>query len=71
MLLLVVALTLASPFAFLAWLPILLGRPWLWVLSLPLALAGAGAVYAMLVAGAARLFTRREPEILARILGEE
>jgi len=25
----------------------------------------------MMVAGAARLFSRREPEILARVLGEE
>jgi hypothetical protein len=71
MLLLLAALMLASPFALLAWLPLLLGNSWLWLVSLPLALAGAGAVYAMLVAGAARLFTNREPEILARILGEE
>jgi hypothetical protein len=65
------ALLLATPFVFLAWLPLMLGRPGLWLVSLPLALGGAAAVYAMLVAGAASLFARREPEILARILGEE
>jgi hypothetical protein len=36
-----------------------------------MALAGAAAVYAMMVAAAARLLTRREPEVLARVLGEE
>lgn len=60
----------ASPFAFLAWLPLLLGEPALWWASLPLAVAGAAAVYAMLVAGAAGLMSRREPEMLERILGE-
>lgn len=60
----------AAPFAFLAWLPLLLESPWLWWGSLPLALAGAGAVYAMLTAGAARLLERREPELLERVLGE-
>lgn len=64
------ALLVASPFVFLAWLPPLLGSLWLWVVSLPLALAGAGAVYAMLVAGAERVLSRREPELLERILGE-
>jgi hypothetical protein len=42
--------------------------PWLWVVTLPLALAGAGAVYAMLIAGAEKLLRRREPEVLERIL---
>jgi hypothetical protein len=70
MLLLGAALLLAAPFAFLAWLPLLLGRPLLWLVSLPLALAGAAAVYAMLLAGAARLFSGREPELIERILGE-
>lgn len=70
LLLLGAALLLAAPFAFLAWLPMLLGQPLLWLASLPLALAGAAAVYAMLLAGAARLFLRREPELLERILGE-
>jgi ABC-2 type transport system permease protein len=60
----------AVPFGILAWLPLLFGQPWLWAVSLPLALAGATAAYAMLVAGAARLLSRREPELLERILGE-
>jgi predicted permease len=64
------ALVLAAPFLFLAWLPQLLAAPRLAFLALPLSLAGAGAVYAMLVAGAARLFERREPELLERILVE-
>ena len=41
---------------------------WLWVFTLPLALAGAAAVYAMLIAGAEKLLLRREPEVLERIL---
>jgi uncharacterized protein (DUF2062 family) len=61
----------ASPFVFLGWLPLLLGQPWLWVVSLPLALAGAVAVYALLVAGATRIFQRREPELLERVLEGE
>ena len=64
-------MALSGPFAFLAWLPWLLEAPWLWLLTLPMALAGAGAVYAMMVAAAARLLARREPEVLARVLGEE
>ncbi len=64
------ALALAAPFVFLAWLPRLLEQPGLAVATLPLAVAGAAAVYAMLVAGAARLFERREPELLERILVE-
>lgn len=64
------AAMLAAPFALLAWLPLLLGAQALWLLALPLALAGAGAVYAMLVAGAGRLLERREPELLERVLGE-
>jgi ABC-2 type transport system permease protein len=67
-LLLTGALVVAAPFLFLVYLPSWLGRPWLWALTLPLALAGAGAVYAMLVAGAATLLERREPEVLERIL---
>ena len=65
------ALFVAAPFVFLAWLPLLLRRPWLWLGSLPLALAGACSAYAMLAAGAARLLWRREPDLLERILGEE
>lgn len=63
-------LLVASPFVFLVWLPLLLDEPGLWWFSLPLALAGAAAVYAMLVAGASSLMSRREPEMLERILGE-
>ena len=70
MALLLASLLVASPFVFLCWLPLLLGQPWLWVATLPLALAGAVAVYAMLVAGAAGVLTRREPELLERILVE-
>jgi ABC-2 type transport system permease protein len=69
-LLLGLTLLLAAPFLFLAWLPLLLGRPLLWLASLPLALAGAAAVYAMLLAGAARVLERREPELMERILSE-
>jgi hypothetical protein len=65
------ALAVSSPFVFLAWLPLLLGRPPLWAVTLPLALAGAASVYAMLVAAASRLLERREPEVLERILGDE
>ncbi len=68
--LLVLVLTLAAPFTLLAWLPTLLEQPpWGWI-TLPLALAGALAAYAMLVAGAARLLERREPQMLARMLGD-
>jgi hypothetical protein len=38
---------------------------------LPLALAGAAGVYGMLTAGATSLLVRREPELLARALGED
>ena len=65
------ALVASSPFAFLVWLPHLLGEPWLWAATLPLALAGALAVYFMAASGAARLLQRREPELLARLRGEE
>ncbi len=66
--LLTLALITATPFVLLAWLPRLFSMPWLWVVTLPLALAGAGAVYAMLIAGAEKLLRRREPEVLERIL---
>jgi ABC-2 type transport system permease protein len=62
------SLIMAAPFVFLAWVPMLLGRPVLWLASLPLAIAGAAAIYAMLVAGAAGLLERREPEVLERML---
>jgi ABC-2 type transport system permease protein len=64
------AAALAAPFAVLAWLPLWLQEPLLWLIALPLAIAGAVAVYAMLIAGAARLLERREPEVLERVLGE-
>jgi ABC-2 type transport system permease protein len=67
---LVAVLVLASPFVFLAWLPLLLGQPWLWLATLPLALAGAASVYGMLVAGAGRYLGRREPELVERVLVE-
>jgi ABC-2 type transport system permease protein len=70
-LLMFAALAVSAPFAFLAWLPLLLRQPGLWWLSLPLALAGALAVYAMLLAGAERLLLRREPDLVARMLAEE
>jgi hypothetical protein len=65
------ALAVSAPFSFLAWLPYLLETPWLWLATLPLALAGAAAVYFMLVAGAARLVERREPDLVARAIGDE
>jgi hypothetical protein len=64
-------LAVVAPFAFLAWLPQLLGETWLFLLTLPLALAGACAVYFMATSGAARLLMRREPELLARLRGDE
>src|SRR5262249_14327893 len=70
-LLMVGALAVSAPFVFLAWLPWLLGHPLLAVVTVPLALAGAVAVYGMLVAGAARLFSAREPEFLEAALAEE
>jgi ABC-2 type transport system permease protein len=67
---LMAAFLVAAPFLLLAWLPLLLGRTALWWGSLPLALAGAVSVYAMLVGGAARLLERRETGMLERILGD-
>jgi hypothetical protein len=68
--LLLLSFLASAPFVFLCWLPDLLGEPLLWLASLPLALSGAASVYAFLLAGAARLLSRREPDILERILGE-
>jgi ABC-2 type transport system permease protein len=62
------ALALSVPFVVLAWLPAVFEAPLLWLVSLPLALAGAGAVYGMLLMGAAGLLQRREPEMLERML---
>jgi putative transporter with 12 TMs len=67
-LVLVGAFALAFPFLFLAWLPLRLGQPGLWLITLPLALAGSGATYALLLGGAAHLLEKREPELLERIL---
>jgi ABC-2 type transport system permease protein len=64
-------LVLSLPFAFLAWLPDLMGEHRLWALTLPLGLGGAAAAYGMLTAAAAGLLARREPDLLARVLGEE
>jgi ABC-2 type transport system permease protein len=61
----------SAPFAFLAWLPHLLDARWLWAVTLPLALAGAMAVHFMATSGAARLLARREPELVARMAGED
>ena len=65
------ALAVSSPFAFLVWLPHLLGARWLWLATLPLALAGAAGTYFMLTSLAARLVLRREPELVARAAGSE
>ena len=70
MVMLCASIAVASPFLVLCVLPWLLELPWLWTVTLPLALAGAVAVYAMLVAGAASVLGRREPELLERILVE-
>ena len=66
-----VALLASLPFVFLAWLPELLGERWLFGLTLPLALGGALAVHFMATSGAARLLLRREPELVARMAGED
>jgi hypothetical protein len=58
----------AAPFIFLAWLPILLGSPALWLVTLPLAVLGGLAVYTVLVLGAERVLQAREPELLERVL---
>ena len=61
------SLLLSAPFAFLVWLPYLLGAFWLWLATLPLALAGTIGIYFMLVMGAARLLERREPDLVAAV----
>lgn len=71
LLMLSLVVLVSSPFTFLAWFPLLYGQPWLWLASLPLALCGALSVYALLVGAAAGQLARREPELLARVLGEE
>ena len=64
-------LVASAPFVFLAWLPQLLGERWLFTLTLPLALGGSAAVYFMTTSGAARLLVRREPDLVARMAGED
>jgi hypothetical protein len=64
-------LVASAPFVFLAWLPQLLGERWLWALTLPLAFGGAAAVHFMATSGAARLLERREPDLVARMAGED
>lgn len=66
----VCAFALALPFIALAVMPVWWGDVSWWWVSLPLALAGAGAAYALLLGGAEALLLRREPELLERILGE-
>jgi ABC-2 type transport system permease protein len=66
-----VAVAVSLPFAFLIWLPHLLGEHRLWILTLPLALAGAVAVYGLVTEAAAALLARREPDLVARLLDEE
>jgi hypothetical protein len=61
----------ALPFVFLMGLPLMLGQPILGFVSIPLALAGTGGAYFMLVSAAARMLEAREPELVARILAEE
>ena len=70
-LLMFVAAALAAPFVFLAFLPVLLEQGRLFLLTVPLALLGASAVYLLVVGAASRLLARREPELLARVLAEE
>ncbi len=67
---LLLVLALSAPFVFLAWLPTLLDRPWLGFVSLPLSLLGALAAYGLLLGWAAEVLTRREPELLERVLSE-
>jgi len=64
------AFVLALPFIGLAVMPVWWGDVSWWWVSLPLALGGAGASYALLLGGAEALLLRREPELLERILGE-
>lgn len=64
------SLLLSAPFAFLAWLPYLLALPWLWTLTLPLALGGAAGVHFLLASWAGRLLLAREPDVVARAVGE-
>jgi ABC-2 type transport system permease protein len=64
------AFALALPFIGLAVMPVWWGDVSWWWVSLPLALGGAAASYALLLGGAEALLLQREPELLERILGE-
>jgi hypothetical protein len=64
------AMLLATPFVLLAGLPLWLHATAWWWVSLPLALAGGVSVYALLVGGAEAVLSRREPELLERVLVE-
>jgi ABC-2 type transport system permease protein len=68
---LVASLAISAPFAFLVWLPHLLGDRELWVATLPLALGGGAGTYFMATSFAARLVERREPDLVARAAGSE
>jgi len=70
-LLMLAAAALAAPFWFLAFLPVWLDSGRLFLVTVPLALLGASAVYLLVVGAASRLLARREPELLARVLAEE
>jgi hypothetical protein len=64
------AMLLATPFVLLAGLPLWFNATAWWWVSLPLALAGGVSVYALLVGGAEAVLSRREPELLERVLVE-
>jgi hypothetical protein len=64
-------LAVAAPFMFLAFLPVLLGDRRLLLVAVPLALAGALGLYLVLAKLTAGFLSRREPELLARVLAEE
>jgi hypothetical protein len=64
---LALVMVLSAPFAFLAWLPLLLRTPVAFA-ALPLAVVGALGAYTMLVISAERLLSSREPELLERVL---
>jgi hypothetical protein len=64
-------LVVALPFMFLAYLPVLLGDGRLLAVSAPLGVAGAVGLYLLLARLTATFLSRREPEVLARVLAEE
>jgi hypothetical protein len=70
-LLMTATLALASPFVFLAFLPVLLEEPALLFVTPLLAVAGALALYLLLAYLTAGLLSRRERELLASVLAED